>query len=135
MKNTIVIFGKHILLAEALVSRLRQYLSGAQVEVVSPDHPNAIEQIVNINPAAVILDTTDGDIFQHNPIQILLQVLPNLNIICVSLQQEDVQVVSSQMHHAMTVQDLLAFLPQASGAMVEEVTPSIGRFYSGESRL
>jgi hypothetical protein len=130
--TSIAIFSNHILLAEAIASRLRQHLSSVQFELISPDQPNAVEQIVNINPVAVILDTTDGEIFRHNPIHILLQVLPNVKIICVSLQQEQIQVVSSQMCNAGSVRDLLAFIsPANSNNLDDGLDPPIRELQTG----
>lgn len=113
MQTNVVVFSKRTLLAEALVSRLKQYLPDAELQIIAPDQLDAVDMVAQTNPAAVILDSADVDVFRYNPITTLLQLFPTLKIICLSLQQDQVQIVSSRLYQPVSIHDLLEHIALA----------------------
>ncbi len=110
VQTSVVVFSKHTLLAEAIISRLHQHLPHANLRIIAPDQPDAVDLVASTMPTAVIMDTTNLDIYLCSPITTLLQLFPSLKIICLSLQQQQVQVVSSQLYQPVSVHDLLEYI-------------------------
>ncbi|GAB4436351.1 MAG: hypothetical protein Kow0031_18100 [Anaerolineae bacterium] len=119
VQTSIVLFSKRTLLAEAIASRLHQHLPEANLQIIAPDQLDAVDLVAQTNPTAVILDAADVDVFRYNPITTLLQLFPTLKIICLSLQQEQVQIVSSQLFQPVSVKDLLEYICPAQTRFVE----------------
>ena len=78
MRTCVVILSSYLLFAEGIVSRLRQYLCSADLEIVDPRQPDAIEQIVAAQPSVVILDSRDSGVTRFCPLSQLLRSLPEL---------------------------------------------------------
>ena len=107
MRTCVVILSSYLLFAEGIVSRLRQYLRLADLEIVDPRQPDAFEQITVAQPSVIILDGSDSEITRFCSLSQLLHSLPELRIICLDPDQNQAQVVTSEQCPAVEVRDLV----------------------------
>ena len=106
MRTCVVILSSYLLFAEGIVSRLRQYLRLADLEIVDPRQPDAIDQIAVVQPSVVILDSRDSGITRFCPLSQLLRSFPELLIIYLDPERDQAQVVTSERCPAVRVRDL-----------------------------
>jgi len=109
----ITILSGQALFAEAIARRLRQYLESVEIDIVDPRQPDAIAQIAAIQASAVVVDITDVEVALFCPLSKLLLSLPQLKVICLDPQQEQVQVVTSEQRTAVNVRDLAEVINQS----------------------
>ena len=110
MRTRIVVLSSYLLFAEGIVSRLRQYLRMADLEIVDPRQPDAIAQVVAAQPSVVILVDSDPGTSQFCSLRQLLHSLPERRIICLDPEQNQVQVVTSEQCPAVKVRDLVEMI-------------------------
>jgi hypothetical protein len=107
MRTRVVILSGYSLFAEGVVSRLRQYLRLADLEIVDPRQPDAIAQIAAAQPSVVIVDSTDSGAIQSCSLSQLLYSLPKIRIIYLDPERGQAQVVTSEQYPAAKVRDLV----------------------------
>ena len=117
MHTCIVILSGHSLLLEGIATRLRQIPSRVEVVFVDPEQENYIEQITASQPLAILMDTLGSKNTQCYLLGELLLAFPNITLLRLTVDQTNVQMVTSQKRCFMEVQDLLHVLtpPQNSG--------------------
>jgi DNA-binding NarL/FixJ family response regulator len=113
MQSRIVILSTHSLFAEGIASRLRQYPERAEVHFVDPQHPDYLETISTIRPAAVLIDAADTDLTQCCMLCELLVALPHLTVIRLEVQERDLRVFTSVQCRFNQAQDLLDIVEQS----------------------
>jgi DNA-binding NarL/FixJ family response regulator len=115
MHTRIVILSGHSLFAEGIASRLQQYTEQMEVVFVDPGQDEYLEQVENIQPSAVFIDALDAKITQCCFLSELLIEFPNITLVRLTVDQKDVQVISSKKRQFDDVQDLInIFLPPAT---------------------
>ncbi|MEP7356108.1 MAG: hypothetical protein ABI847_02575 [Anaerolineales bacterium] len=107
----VVLSGKS-LFAEGIATRLSQQLGEHQLVIIDARESGALQRVLAAEPTAVILDASDAEVAGMCPINALLNVMPALKIVRLHLQNDDIQVVTSQRHPAAQVQDLVALIRQ-----------------------
>ncbi len=107
MRTCVVILSGHSLFAEGVASQLRQHVQELELAVVDVRQPDAMAQIIAARPSTVILDATDPEIARLGLLSRLPLVLPELKVICLDSQQEQIQVITSEQLPADQVRDLL----------------------------
>ena len=110
MQKYVVILSSQSLLAEGVASRLRQYLNHTELEIVDPRQADAMLNIINIQPSILLLDITDAEAVRICSLSKLLLSLPELKIIRLDPQHEQIQVVTSEQHPAVNVHDLIEII-------------------------
>lgn len=115
-RPSVVVLSSRTLYAEGVMSRLKQHAGELELQMVDARLPDALAQIVSIAPSTIIIDATDAEANQHCPLDQLLKALPELKVICLDPQNQGLQVVTSQQHHAKEIQDLIAIINQPGDA-------------------
>lgn len=113
MQTRVVILSGHSLFAEGIARRLQEYLQLAKFEIVDPRHLDAMAQISAARPSIVILDVTDSKVTQFCPLSKLLLSFPELRVICLDPQQDQIQVVTGEKRKAVEVRDLAEVIEQS----------------------
>jgi DNA-binding NarL/FixJ family response regulator len=113
MQTRVVILSAHSLFAEGIARRLQEYLQLAKLEIVDPRHLDAMAQISAARPSIVILDVTDSKVTQFCPLSNLLLSFPELRVICLDPQQDQIQVVTGEKRKAVEVRDLAEVIEQS----------------------
>jgi len=103
----IVILSSHLLFAEGVASRIREYLQNVEIEIVDPRQSDARAQITAARPSVVIWDDSDPGVSRHLSLSQLLRALPRCKVIRLDPQQEQIQVVTSEQRPAVQVSDLV----------------------------
>jgi hypothetical protein len=106
-KPAVVVLSSHTLFAEGVHSRLQSRAEALDLSVVDARNSKAMEQIIALDPQAVIVDASDAEASLNCPINHLLASLPALKIIRLDPEQAGFQVVTSARHIAHEVDDLL----------------------------
>jgi hypothetical protein len=106
-KPAVVVLSSHTLFAEGVSSRLQTRAETLSLSIVDARSSTALEQIIALEPHAVIVDASDWETGFHCPINQLLASLPALKIIRLDPEQSGFQVVTSAQHIASEVDDLL----------------------------
>ncbi len=114
VRTCIVILSSHLLFAESIANRLRQYLQQVALKIVDPRQPEAMAQIIAARPSIVILDVTDAEVNQFCSLSRLLLSLPGGKVIRLDPHQEQIQVVTSEQHPAVEVRDLIEVIETLS---------------------
>lgn len=109
-RRRIVILSGQSLFAEGIASRLKEYPHEVNVAVVDPEVPDCFAQISAHKPSVIILDTSDGITSDMCPLNRLLALVPDLKVIHLDSQKEQIQVVTSEQHEAAGVVDLIQML-------------------------
>lgn len=107
MRTCVVILSGHSLFADGVASQLRRHVQELELEVVDVRQPDAMAQIIAARPSTVILDATDPEIARLHLLSKLPLALPELKVICLNSQQEQIQVITSEQLSADQVRDLL----------------------------
>jgi DNA-binding NarL/FixJ family response regulator len=110
----VVILSAQPLFAEGVANRLRQYLQHTELEIVDPREPDAMTQIVTIQPAIMLLDVTDSEATRFCSLSKIWLSLPALKIIRLDPQHGQIQVVTSEQRPAVEVRDLIEVIETSS---------------------
>lgn len=109
----VVILSKRSIFAEGVASRLRQYPQEVNVSFVDPQGENYLEEIEAIHPDAVLIDAAAPTNAQCCLLCELLIVLPEVTIIRLDTEKNDVQVVRSSKQEMVAILDILSTLKQS----------------------
>jgi DNA-binding NarL/FixJ family response regulator len=107
VQTRIVILSSRSLFTEGIASRLRQHAEQFEVHHVDSRQADALDQVVSVQPATVIIDASDEEVSQRCSIGAMVDALPSVKIIRLDPQQEHVQVVTSEQRQAGEVRDLI----------------------------
>jgi len=105
--TNVIILSGHSLFAEAIASRLRQFPQEVEVSVVDVRQLESLVEIASKKPSVVIMDANDLDIMQLCPLRELVFTNPDLRVMSLNSQNEQIQVVSSQLHRVLDADDLI----------------------------
>jgi len=110
--TSVVILSGRSLFAEGIARRLGQYLDFVQLEIVDPRRQDVMAWLQASQPSVVILDATDAEVTQLCPLTRLLLSIPQLRVICLDPQRDEIQVVTGETRKAVEVRDLVAVIEQ-----------------------
>jgi hypothetical protein len=114
--SRVVVLSSHSLYAEGVLSRLKAHSNALELHVVDADQMDSMDQIIAIQPAAVIVDASDKDVNAHCPLGRLLKDLPDVRIIRLDPINKGFQLVTSEQREAEEVQELLTVLKSGKEA-------------------
>ncbi len=114
--SRVVVISSHSLYTEGVLSRLKAHSSALELHVVDADQTDALDQIIAIQPTAVIVDASDKNVNAHCPLGRLLRDLPDVRIIRLDPINNGFQLVTSEQHEAEEVQELLTILKSGTEA-------------------
>lgn len=103
----VVILSGQSLFTEGVASRLREHLSQLELVVIDPRGMDAIEQITDFRPSAVILDSADAEVAELCPLNEILMAVPAVKVLQLDPRREQFQVVTSEEKVAGLVRDLV----------------------------
>jgi DNA-binding NarL/FixJ family response regulator len=109
-RTQVVILSDQSLFVEGVASRLQQYPAQLEVHIIDPRESGAMEAISEQLPSAVIMDATDPETDVFCPLCRLLLRLPELKIIRLDPQLDQVQIVTSKCLEAVEVHDLVGMI-------------------------
>ena len=109
-KTLVVLLSRHTLFTEGVASRLKQYPKQVEVKIIDPEQPDALDEIVALEPSAVILDAADNEIADRCFSSTLLVSLPEVKLIRLHTEKEQVQIVTSTQYAAGKVSDLIQLI-------------------------
>ena len=119
----VVILKGHSLFVEGVQNRLQQHLEGIDFQVVDPTQQDTLEQIIALNPSAVIIDDSEFESAQKNIIEKLLAGVPALKVIRLDPRSSWVQVVQWDQVKVAEALDLLDVIdPPSSLSMDQSLT-------------
>ncbi len=106
-KIRVVILTGHSLFADGAASRMRQHARDVEIRVIDPATGDVLHMLREFKPAAAILDAQDPELRKSLPIQDLLRTVPDLRVILLDSQQEDLQILTGEYRRAGKMEDLL----------------------------
>ncbi len=109
-RTRVAILSSQSLFTEGVASRLREHAEQIDLRTVDSRQPDALQQVIAIRPATIILDATDPDIDAQLPLDTVLEALPSLRVIRLDSQHSVVQVVTSEQRSAAEVRDLIQLI-------------------------
>ncbi len=109
LRLVVILSGKS-LFAEGIASRLSQYPQQVMVEVIDPETPDCLARIATQQPAVIIVDASDGVTMELCPLSRLLVSLPDVKVIHLDSQKDQIQVVTSEQRPVAEVQDLIKMI-------------------------
>lgn len=125
MSSVAVLMGQS-LLAQGIVSRLRQSAPALEVAVVDIDLPDVFERLAAIQPRTLIVE---ADAMANSPyctFDSLFEVFPNLTVIAVRLDTPKMQLIQSGQVDSSGFGDLLQILERSSANLPGSTSSSIG---------
>ncbi len=114
MRQQVVILSDHSLFAQGVASRFEQLPERVALHFVHPRDEDCFEQIAAIGPDVVILNASETDMKERCILCDLLSAFPSIRIIRLAVDQDPVQVITSQQSHITEVRDLLDLLEEES---------------------
>ena len=125
MESKIAILTAHSLLADGLVSRLRDYPEVSELKVFDGRTPDVLNQLAAFKPLVLILEEDEASSANATSLKQILAVLPSLLVLYLHLGRPEVQVIQSEQCPANGVKELLEIIRLSSGhpawAMVNHV--------------
>ncbi len=119
--SKIVILTNHSLLADGLISRLREYPDSLELWVFDANQVDVLTQIVAVQPSVVILEESEAQQLETCSLKQILSVLPNLMVIYLRLGQQDIQVIESEPYPAKEVREVVDIIHQARSHHSQQV--------------
>jgi hypothetical protein len=107
MTNRVIVFSSHNIYTEGVVSRLRDYRYGDEIQFIDADERDYIEKVIKLDPSVFIIDSAENEDTQCCLLCELLTAFPSVTIIRLKVHARDVQVISSSPHVLENVQDLI----------------------------
>ncbi len=115
MESKIAILTAHSLLADGLISCLRDYPEATETKVFDGARPDVLSEIAIFHPLVLILDEDVTQQFETCSLKQILALLPSLLIIYLRLGSPEVQVIQSEPRPANGVKELLDIIRLSSG--------------------
>ncbi|MEW6404214.1 MAG: hypothetical protein AB1649_20650 [Chloroflexota bacterium] len=112
MRQQVVILSDHSLFAQGVASRFKQYPERVHLHFVNPRDDDSFNRIAAIQPAAVILSSSESDMREKCLLCDLVSTFPSIRIIRLAVDQDPVQVITSQQSRLKEVRDLLDLLDE-----------------------
>jgi len=106
----VVILSDHSLFAQGVASRFEQFPERVVLHFVHPNEEDSLDQIAAIEPDAVILSASEADMKEQCLLCDLISAFPSIRIIRLTVDQDPVQVITSQQSKIEEVVDLLDLL-------------------------
>ncbi len=110
MRQQVVILSDHSLFAQGVASRFAQYPERVHLHFVNPRDDDSYDQIAAIQPDAVILSSSEADMKENCLLCDLISTFPSIRIIRLAVDNDPVQVITSQQSQLNEVRDLLDLL-------------------------
>lgn len=95
------------LLVEGVASRLKTEPSKVMSKVFSPVQDDIDDQLVDLQPDVVIVDSRDPDVRRSCALYDLVQLLPNAKFLVLDSEKSELQIVTSQRQPIANAQALL----------------------------
>lgn len=112
MRSNVAILSEHSLFAEGIASRLLQHVEKVDVIFIDPVRDAYLERIAEMQPSTVFIDALNVKTTQCCLLCELLIAFPNITLVRLTVDQEDLQVITSRTQHFDDVQDLInIFMP------------------------
>jgi DNA-binding NarL/FixJ family response regulator len=103
----VVILSDQSLFTEGIASRLRDHMDQLEMVVIDPRGTDVIEQMALFQPSSVIMDASDSEVTNLCPLNDILMAVPEVKVLRLDPQQDQIQVVTSEQKVAGKVQDLV----------------------------
>ena len=103
----VVILSGYSLLAEGTASLLRNESPALEIHVIDPHEPETHSRIRDLQPSAVIWDSSDHSLREVCQVDALLKTTPHLRIIQLDPERDRVQIVTGEERLATCAADLL----------------------------
>ena len=119
MSASVVILSGHTLFVEGVAARLRKDADRIDLHVVDTDQEHVIERVAEVTPGAVILDATDSEAARACSLLRLFQVLPEVRVVRLDPERNQIQVVTSEQRLAADISDLIDVIQPPDGVADE----------------
>ena len=96
MQQQVVILSDHSIFSQGVASRFSQYPERVQLHFVNPQDDDSFDRIAVIEPDAVILSASEADMKEQCTLCDLVSAFPSIRIIRLAVDQDPVQVITSQ---------------------------------------
>jgi DNA-binding NarL/FixJ family response regulator len=110
MRARVVILSGHSLFTEGIAIRLQQIAEQVEVVFVDPGQKEYLDQVAELQPSTVFIDALDDKTTQCCLLCELLIAFPDIRLVRLNVDQEDVQVIASHKQFFEEVQDLIEIL-------------------------
>jgi hypothetical protein len=117
----VVVLTDYSLLAQGLVSRLRQSSQSLEMVVLDFCQPDLLEELVRQQPQVVIYGSQNVEMSNHCPLGRLFDLLPNLMVIEVNLEKSNIQLIRGGEYKSAGFPELVNILEDVSGRFSETV--------------
>jgi len=108
--SRVIVLSRHSLFAEGISNRLRQRAENIELHNIDSRDPDVLAKVIDMHPAAVILDGSDSELDRLCPMATVFEALPSLKFLRIDPQYHHVQVVTSEQHPAEEIGDLIGLI-------------------------
>lgn len=105
--SQVVILSSQSILTEGVAARLKHQWANDAVAVVDACRETALAEILAAHPAIVVLDATDVEVRRCCGLSTLFDALPDLTLLRLKPELDEVQVVSAERRELGQVHDLV----------------------------
>lgn len=110
MRQHVVILSEHSLFTQGVATRIQQFPDQVQIHFINPHDADSLEQIADIDPAAIIISSREGGSNKNCLLCDLISYFPMVRVIRLAVDQNPVQIITSEHSQLDEVRDLLALL-------------------------
>lgn len=109
----LVFLGDESLFAAGIISRLATLPARVDLKVVDMQQPDALATVIAARPEAIIVDDGQPEVLPPFALEELLRSLPVLTIVRLDHHKHQIQVVRSEQHQVMGVDELCLLIETA----------------------
>jgi hypothetical protein len=109
MKKVVIVLGKS-LLTQGILSYLSAHLNQAQIFAFDASSAGSIEQIINLQPDIVILETEYLWNEPSFPFMNSLKYFPHLTILELRPDSPEVNIIQTEQHNPANLDEMVSFL-------------------------
>jgi hypothetical protein len=113
--SCIVILSSGSVFVESIASRLRQQMPARKLQTIDSRQADTLLRVITAQPELVIAEASDSRLEQVCPLNSLLAAFPKLTVLLLDMQQERMQVVTSEYRPSSGMSGLVAAIQSAVG--------------------
>ena len=110
MLQQVVILSEQSLFTQGVATRFEQFPERVQIHFINPRDDDSFEQVAEIQPAAIILSSSEAENRENCLLCDLISAFPAVRVIRLAVDQDPVQVITSRQSQLNEVRDILDLL-------------------------
>lgn len=115
-RTLVVVLTAHSMFTEGIASRLRKHPDQIDVQMVDSREPDCLARALAARPSVILFEADDENVHSHCPLDRLLEVAPEVKVIQLDRDQDQIQVITGELRIVKRPSDLVDMLLPATSS-------------------